>query len=493
MADPKTIQQSYSEGMKRDGARDALAQGVLWNGIDWVPELSNVRMAKRGGWSNASASLPVGGYQQAGIVADYTAGQSHLAVTDQGAVYAVQTLTALETIGTVPFGTRSPFFYNDFVILPDASGVQPPRKVIRVGNLHQISLLAGSPAPFRYGLAYKDVTWGLSPINLPKRIYFSVAGNPESWDLVNKYLDVSYPITGAIALSNAVLVFMLGRTARIRGSIPPPDTDFVLDDPQFEVGCTDNRSIAAYRDKAIWANAAGLWISDGTALEDLTRICGMKTWWRDIMLGQDGFSTGAEYNPATWTIAGGIYGDYYVYAIHNSTTLVDSGMIDLSRFTWHRHANLRAATFYRRSYPDELFMGMRNQARAGSFSDIFEPGPLNTADGNGDVVEPIFETGFFPFGQPGTKTMRRLYAGYDLRDTLANLPEFQLSYLTSPEATAYTNLSPRLAPTSAYSRVYRPLSFPALGIAFKGEQFGRSDSTLLYDLELDAQPRERHR
>ena len=494
MAEPRLIQQQYGAGMKRDMGREALPGGVLWNDVDYIPDVLNAGQRKRGGWSNGSNTLPTGGYVQLGIVADFTQGQSHLVQASTGHIYEVESVTSLESVGSPGFAGRSAVFYNDLVIIFDQNGIFPPIKVTRVGGVHTQTVLVGSPPAARYALVYKDVVWAANTAAQTKRIYFSVAGNPQSWDLVNKFVDVSYPITGMAALANAVLVFGLGRTVRIRGSIPPPDTDFVLDDPQFEVGCTDNRSIANYRDKVIWANAQGIWITDGTALEDLTKVCGMKSWWRDVMLGQDGFATPVgEYDPSTWTIAGGVYGDYYVYSVHYSTTLIDSGIIDLTKFAWYRQDALRATTYYRRSYSEELFFGRRDTARVGAISDIFEPGPFNTADGDGTVVEPYFETGFFGLDQPTQKTMKRVYVGYDLRDTQANAPTMTVSYIDSPEETAYTALAPVLSPTSEYTRAYRQLSFPARGIAFKIAQAGRSDDTRLYGVELDAQPREPHR
>jgi len=480
-------------GMKRDGAREALSQEVLWNEVDYIPEVLNARQRKRGGWANASAAIPAGGTVSSGLVAEYSNGQSNLVHLSGGQIYEIESATSLESIGNPGFTSRSAVFYNDLAIFADANGLIAPVKVQRLtpGNHTQMPLV-GSPPAGKFLLVYKDVVWNMSRAANPKRIFFSVAGNPESWDLTTKFLDNSYPITGAAALQNVVLVFAFGRTTRIRGSIPPPDSDFQVDDPFFEVGCTDNRSIANYRDRVVFANAQGLYITDGSALEDLTRICGMKTWWRDVMLGQEGFSTGARYNPATWTIAGGVYGDYYFYSMHNGVTLVDSGMIDLTSFTWHRQDNLLASVYYARTYPEELFFGRRDTARMGQISDIFQPGASNASDGNGVAVEPYFETGFVE-DQPGTRTNRRVYLGYDLRDSLSNNPTLEVGYITSPEQTAYTALAPTFGTVAEYTRDYRGLHFPSKGIAFRVRQVGASDDTRIYGIELDAQMRERHR
>lgn len=495
MATPIILQEGYDLAMKRDFARERLPKGAVWNSLDWLPSDLGARLRKRGGYAHASQNIAsvqaTASYIAAGVMGEYAAGQSILIFDEDGRAYEVESAAATEDIGAA-LTTRSAVFYNDKVIAFHDGGTTAPKKITRSGGTHTIANLGGSPPAAKFGLVYKDVVWALATDANRDRILFSDAGNPEVWDVTNKFLDVSFDITGGATLSNAVLIFMRGRTARIRGSIPPPDTDFIVDDPQFEVGCTDNRSIALYRDKVIWANAQGLYISDGTALEDLTRLCGMKSWWRDVMLGREGFSTGTVYSITGFSIAGGVYGDYYFYSIMNGATLVDSGYIDLTKFTWRRVANLDSVFFFSRLYPEELFFGRRGGAFLGSLSGIFAPASGNKNDGDGDAVLPILELPYFQ-GEPGIKTLRRLFVGWDIRDASADNPLLTVSYATLPEATTYTAITPTLTETTQYTRQALPLNLAAPGLSLKIAQTNASADTRLYDIELEAIPRERSR
>ena len=320
-------------------------------------------------------------------------------------------------------------------------------------------------------------------------IVFSTAGNPEAtWDLVNKVDAVSFPITGMVALANAVFVFMESRTARIRGSVPPPDSDFIVDDPMYNVGCTDNRTIATWRDKVIWGSGEGLFISDGSAMEDLTSLCGQKSWWLDVMAGRDGLSTGTAYAASSWTIAGTVHRDYYVYCVMNGATKVDAGMIDLKTYTWTRFSNFDFDFLWNRPFPSEVYAGRRGASRIATLSGLWVPDSTNKADGDGTNVVPQFETAYFT-GNPELKTFLNAYLTWYLADAAADDPILTLSYLTSPEDTSYTALTPTMAEGADIQRGHFPLNFPGYGIAFKVAQTNPSADTRIYTLELDANAR----
>lgn len=495
MARPFTVQPGYRLGMKRDGARESMNPESVWNAYDWLPEVLDARLRKRGGYEYASENLATiqatASYVAAGIFAGYSDGSSVLAFDEDGRAYEIEATNDTEDIGAA-LATRNPFFYDDMVIVPHSAGTTAPKKITRSSGAHTIANLGGSPPAFTYGLVHKDVCWGLRTNAAQDTIYFSAAGDPETWDTTDKWLAVSYPIVGGVAMANSVLVFNKERTVRIRGSIPPPDSDFIVDDPIFDVGCTDNRSIATYRDKCVWANGQGLYITDGSVADDLTKICGMKSWWREVMAGRQGFATGSVYDESTWSIAGGVYGDFYFYSIMNGSTEVDSGMIDLTRYTWMRLKNIDSVFFFERPYPEELFFGRRGAARVAQLSDIFNPTSSNESDADGTAVLPVLETAYFE-GQPGTKTMKNLFVGYDIRDSGSNDPTLEVSYIDSPEETSYTALTPELAETTEYTRRVLNLDFPAKGIALKVEQTAPSSDTRLYAIEAEAYPREGHR
>jgi len=487
--EPAKILDSYRLGMKRDFARDKMPDGSFWNLVDLLPEVIDGRARKRGGYEAASqaVSAVTGSASKvaAGIFAPYSDGDSNLAFDEDGRAYEIESTTGTENIGAA-VTTRSPVFYSNMVIVPDSTGAVGPKKITRSAGAHSVTALGGTPPAGKYAVVYKDVLWLAAAAASGDRIFFSVAGNPESWDTTNRYIDMSFPITGLVALQNAVFAFGLSRTARIRGSIPPPDTDFIVDDPIFDVGCTDNRSIALYREKVVWANANGLYISDGTAMEDLTRLCGMKSWWLDIMAGQAGFSTGTAYSVTGHSIVTAVYGDYLLYSVLNGTTLVDSGMIDLVRYAWLRFSNIDMSSAWRRPYPEEVFWGNTHVNKTSSF---FNPTASTKADADGVSVLPELETQFF-MENSLLKTIRRAFLTYDLRDAASDNPALTLSYIDSPEETSYTAISPTLPETSEITRVHRSINRPMRGLAFKIAQTGASSDTRLYDLELEAAERE---
>ena len=491
MADPQIIQSGYKAGMKRDFPRDAMPKDSLWNVQDFLPETISARLRKRGGYEYVSQDInAVQGtatYLTAGIFSPYTDGDSILVFDEDNRVYEVESAAATENIGAA-LVTRDPVFYNNFTIVPDSAGSVGPKKITRAAGAHTIANLAGSPPAGKYAVVYKDVLWLAGSAALLDRIYFGKAGDPETWDTTNKWLDNSYPISGMAALANAVFIFSLGRTTRIRGSIPPPDSDFIVDDPIFDVGCTDNRSITNYRDKVIWANAGGLYISDGTAMEDLTRICGMKQWWLEMMAGNEGFSTGSSYTVTGWTIATGVMGDFLFYSVMNGSTKVDSGMIDMTRYTWYRIKNIDATFMFKRPYPDEVFWTRRGAARLSKVTSFLRPLAANKADADGTAVEPLLETAYI--GDPRLKTLRRLYVNYDIRDAASDNPILTASHILSPEATSYTALSPTMPETTESTRVHIPINKASSGIAFKIAQTGNSSDTRMYELELEAGVRE---
>ena len=508
MAKPAKIVGTYRLAMKRDGSRESMQDGALWNMVDLLPEVMESRARKRGPYTYASLALTAteDAYAEAGIVAPFTDGNSNLAFLNSGVALEIESSAATEVIGAAN-NTRSPVFYNNMVIVPDFDGTVVPSKITRSAGVHSISALSGSPPAGRYALVFKDVVWLASPSASADRIFFSVAGNPESWDTSQRWLDASFPITGMAALQNAVFVYGLSRTMRVRGSVPPPDTDFIVDDPIFDVGCTDSRSITNYRDKVVWANANGLYLSDGSALEDLTRICGMKSWWLAVMNGDDGFAVGETYyTPSGWSIVTEVYGDYLFYSINQGVTIRDAGVIDMIRYSWMRLSNIDMVSAWPGLYPEELYWGNRGTPRVSLMSTIFDPGSqtigrqgasTNDAyrDADGTSILPVVETPFY-MDNALLKTMRRAFVTYEARAiSSGNDPSLTLSYVLSPgdspsEGASYTAVSPTLPETAGVSRVHRSINRPSRGIAFKLEQTVASADTRLYDIELEAEERE---
>ena len=490
MPKPVKVAQAFRDGMKRDFSRDQMPPNTLWNSVDFIPEILGAPIRKRGGYTYqgaaTSAVTSTSDHIQAGLVAPFSlrSSPSNIAFDEDGHAFEITSSTANDIGLATP--TVNPLFYSDKVIIPGSDGSTAPKMITSTSAAYSVTALTASAPAGKYAVLYKDVLWLAASSASSDRIYFSVAGNPQSWDTTNKWLDVSLPITGMAALANAVFVFMEGRTARIRGSIPPPDSDFIVDDPIFEVGCTDNRSISLYRDKVIWANASGLFISDGTAMDDLTAICGMKNWWLDIMAGREPVNgTTAVYDRTNGIISTGVYRDYLLYSVMSGTAFIDAGFIDLKRYVWGRFSNQKVDFYWKQEYPEELYAGSRVSSRIHKCSGLFAPTSATSADANGTVVTPYIETPYY-MGEGPLQTFLFAFLEYDLRDPASADPILTLSYLTDPSLTSYTDLADTLPEQTAIARLHRRLGFTGRGIAFKIAQSNGSSDTRLYGVEVSA-------
>lgn len=487
---PVPVLRSFSNGMKRDFARDRMPPNTLWNSVDMVSDILGAPIRKRGGYTYegaATSSITASSdHIVAGLFAPfkYRSVATNVAFDEDGFAFIIGASSAASIGLTQP--TLQPVFYSDKILVPASDGTSAPKQIVSdtAGVLSVTSMSASAP-PGRYGIIFKDVFWLAGSSASAQRIFFAVEGDPTSWDQVNKFADVSLPITGLAGLSNAVLVFSLDRAARFRGTTPPPGGDFVLDDPVFDVGCTDSRSITNYQDKVVWGNASGLFISDGAAMDDLTALCGMKNWWLSVMAGNDGFSTGSAYDISTWSIVTDVYRNYLIYSVMAGTSYIDGGFIDLKRYVWGRFSNLKSAAMWGREFPEEMFLGSRVSSRIKRASSLFSPTAATSADGDGTVVAPYIETPYFP-GAGALQTFKFIFLEYDLRDPGSANPYLTFSYITSPESTSYTALADTAAETTAVDRVHRSMGVPGRGIALKIAQTNASSDTRLYQLEIAA-------
>lgn len=461
MADTITLQDQFHAGVRRDNARDQVPRGGLWWSQDMLPNV-DARLRERGGYTNASDAI-AGVFANAdlvgaGIYAPFSAAGKNLAIAEDSGVSArlieIASNGTCTDIGALSQWAIAPLaFHRDVVILTGFSGGSAPQKY----NGSAISSLGGSPPSAIYGGVFNDRTLLARTAANPNRLWFSDPGDPEGWDTTNTYWDFSFPIKGLASLRTAILVFHDSYTSRLRGTTPPPGTDFFADDPMWPVGCTDARSIATWNDRVIFANAEGIYVTDGAGLDDLTARCGVAKYWRETL---------AEYS-STWTIGGGVLRDHYIFTVMDGSTFKASAAIDLRRLAYWPMTNLdMRCTWPKQGLSDELYFGRRGAARVGGLSSVFMPTSTVKNDGDGDAVAGLIETPFYR-GKPSTKGWRRLFTSHYLRDYASDNPTVQASYVTTPEATSYTNLASAYSETSGEDRKPLPLGFRSRGVAFK--------------------------
>jgi hypothetical protein len=413
------------------------------------------------------------------VYAPFKATPRVVAIGDNAVLYIVNPDTlAVSTVGAAvrPLQTA---FHNDKLILP--SSVSGGAPLYFDGNT---TYSLGGPSG-KYACMYKDRTILANTIANPTYLYFSDAGDPTTWDTTNSWLSVGSPVTGLASLPAALMVFQEESTARIRGSTPPPDTDMIVDDPVFNIGCTDARSIAVSGPYACFCNPTGIYLTNGTNQPtDVTEVAGFKTYWTSLFTG---------YDPETWTIAGGFYQNNYVVSVMNGTTFVDGFCINLDTYAMWRISNLTGACFASAvQIQEELWFGLRDEAKLATFSTVFSPAAAYKQDGDGTDIEPVLETPIYGTDPSGVKTFRSLYLGYDCRDAASDDPILTVSYLTDLDG-SYTAMSPTFAETTARDTAKAPVDIANDGIAFKVAQTNSSSLTRLFSLDANAHARERSR
>jgi hypothetical protein len=272
----------------------------------------------------------------------------------------------------------------------------------------------------------------------------------------------------------------------LTGDTPPPGGNFSRKDLFSENGCFDGRSVARWREYAIWANNAGVYRTDGASLTDLTSIGGISNYWRSIVSGFS-FQQG-------WSAAAGIHRGQYIISIRNAAgALVTTLACDLERQTWTEWRNINATMFAERAAGpgtaavdghEELFFGHASIPRSGALSTLWTPSSTYALDGDGAAVLPSLETPFYKLGEEGLKRLRRAYITYDVRTAGAS-PSLSLGMILSPEDTSYDTLLPALATTTQQKRKPVEVRRKALGLGLKIDQVGASADTRLYEVELE--------
>lgn len=473
MARPNLLQSDYSRGSISDLARHLLPRGSAYRITDYLVG-HGAPLSKRGGFTYASPVLGTNARTLAVAYAPFSGGAQRIAITEDGHLWKVDSVSAATDKGAGHVPIQRPVFFNNALILPGATP--------RTYDGTTLAALGGTPPGGVYGFAYKGRLYlGGSAAN-PNRLWPSDILNASLWNLSTGYIDLTDPLRGAAPLRNAILCWSDGRTERIRGDVPPPGGDMVKE-PLFEEGCIDARSIVVYGDRAIWANSNGVFISDGAALQNLIELGGQQQFWADTFAGYT----------SSWTVAGGIArGQYVIVVLDTSTTpstLKLAMMCDLDSKTWTFLSNVKA-TMFAEAYgaAQELYFSMRDQPRLGAFSSVFVPQASVANDADGVAVQPVIETAFFR-GTPGSRRWKNIRVSADIA-AASTATYLELAYVTAPELSAYTVLPDTIPANSGYDRHKIPFGQAGDGFGLRIRQVGASYTTQLFDLEAEIADRE---
>ena len=471
------LQDRFDGGMKRDMSRDQLPRNAVWNMVDFIPDLG-APLRKRGGWSyqgndlstvDAAASVP-----KRVSWANFQSTSPQVIAWDNAGKVLDMTNNADRGDHTVPLG--NPSFFRDLVVWGDGSN--PAKKY----DGATVASLGGSPPSTpRCSAVWKErllLSGGSSTATVMSSIYFSAAGNAESWDTTNAVVQTNGPVSGIAAVPNAIIVFHPGSVEKFLGDTPPSSTNIgnLALQPLFDnVGLYEPTAFAVQNESVYWADENGVYKTDGTSLTDLTDKGGIRSYWQDQV---------AQAN----SVSVGVWRGYVFVSLHSSDTYVDFLVCDVEKRSWFRFGNIVAENFANRyGTTDDLYFANRETKFVGKLSTVFSPtGSVKNDAPTGDAVTPSVETAFFRKGKSRAR-WRRLYVLYDLRDAASDNPIIAVNYISSPELTSYSNLpgSPLLSETTAeqLSRLSMPRALR--GAAFQVTQALASSDTRIYSIAAE--------
>ncbi len=485
MASPTLLPPAF-DGMVQDSPRNGLPRGRCWNLVDYIPQSLGAPATERGGWAFLSASLTAvdasATYVKAIDNAPFNAGTQLLVIDDNAKLIKIVGGVNSAISGTANMPLQNPLMHQQIVVIPSPDGTTAPQKY----DGTTLAALGGSALPGKYGCVFVNYAYLCNSAAQPQRAFASNVGDPTTWSASN-YIDTSFPIRGVAALPNVMLLFGDERTARLRGTTPYGTTaDMQQDDPVFNYGCLDARSIAVNGSLAVFANAIGVFLTNGTAYpEDLTKSCGLSKYWRDLV-------GPGSWDATTWTIASGWFGSTVVVCVMNGSTLIDTIAFDTAKRSAVRFSNIKTQAFAAAgSSGQELYAGGRATPRVMQLSTMWKPGASYKNDGDGSPVLGVYESPFYDTQREGGQRWRDLYPSYDLRDAASDAPTMTFSYCTSPEAgAAYTAMSPVAAATTQKTATRIPIRVKNRGLGFKVTRANAAAVARLYGLGATVTARE---
>lgn len=525
---------NFDSGYKSDTSRDQLGLGAAYRMRDWIPQLGSP-LRRRGGWDYSTVDLNgVSACSRLAAVvwAPFQDDPHLVCVASNGKVFydKLQNGFGGNYVGNTSFSsiTHRPFWHMDLpgvIILSGGSTPSAPQKYISAGGgSYAVSALGGTPPNASVGAAYGDwvllANGTIGATRYANRIWASGIGLPEVWNTGNDFFDLPEEVVRITPLRNMILIFGYRDTWMLTGDTPPPGGNWTKYD-LYAMGTMDGRSVAQYRDFVVFANNAGVFMTDGSSLVDLTEQGGIAQHWQDLVKTFN-FTRG-------WSAAAGVFQGNYVIVVHDQNgNFVTCQVCDIDRRIWFEFNNLPSVMFAeRQSGPgtasadghEELFFAHRLLPRAGLVAPCWDP--PTQADADGQTILPVLELPFYKLSSPGLKQIRNVWITHHLKtvtsSTYAKMtatfatytaalaatvtydgllqywdsglisPTLRVEGVLTPEATSYSVMG-TLVSTQKEQR--RPIWIRkrALGVGLKISQIQASDDTTLAEVEFEARP-----
>lgn len=438
-AGPQVLQNSFSNGIRRNRSKDSIGANSAWDLVDYIPDLKGAPLTKRGRWERKGVFSGSPSWINAGIFAHFNGGKYILVADAAGEVWRTtaggSTWSVDGTTRDVGFLRQNPIMYFDDVFWPSPDGSQTMSHSNEVATTEYVQTSTFKPV---YLIPWKNRLIGA----VGERIVPGPPGDPgQPWDDDAVYV-MDQRITGLATVATITMIFYEGHTDRLRGTTPAGydvvegDFDFSLLWP--EVGCMDAFSICKYNDAVIWADRNGVYLTDGAIPIDLTERGGIRDYWREVMEPL----TGDIDNDNIRVACGMLAGDVLKVTItnHATQTHIKTFVCNVPARVWWTDSNHPFACYFPSAASPtggnkELFAGTYVPTReVAELSHTFEPGQL--ADENGVDILPVVEYPYARFAA-GTNVIVDAYLGYQLEGVplLEEGADTAASWLFLPDST----------------------------------------------------------
>ena len=491
-------QTDWSKGIVSDVPLTNLPRNACADLVDFLPHEPGI-LRRRGGTQYVGSALTGASYIRRVYASTDVANQiigignnHHLYTIDvsTGTVVDKGTTTIYVNNGVYRSGPG-----NDLLCLTGLDGA--PRKF----NGSTVSLLGGSPPGFcAVATVYKTrlVLGNQNAPVMPNRLWFSPTPDIEAaWDTTNSWIDMEQPITALIPLQNSLLVFSEHQCSALVGSTPPTSADSGDFNQQLvgRQGVIHQKSVITWNGYAVFANASGVYMTNGVGFRDLTQAGGIKDQWRQMNLGI--VTTGTD--PQCPIL--GLYQNFLIAFCPGSQMLV----CHLPTDCWFRFARLNPLHFTTGSSaagspPDETYYGEAGTNRVTAISNCFTPGvqqiPAFQAlakplpfDADGSAIEPYIRTR--PFGVSLSLNEYSFgWLNYDLRDTSGGTnPNLTVVYVPGYtfEATGGVTVG-TFAETSQDIAHRFTVGTRSKALSLMIQQNGASDKTDIFGIRVQQRP-----
>jgi hypothetical protein len=351
--------------------------------------------------------------------------------------------------------------------------------------------LADAPAAAatgRYAVPWRGRLVVANTLANPTGVWFSKPGSLINW-APESFQGTNYDVTGLATQSNQILVFHNGSVERLRGTEPPDNSrtnvlgDLILDSLFDRAGCYDARSIVYWNNNVLFADARGVFLTDGAAVRNLCLQGTVMNLWQQMWERPVGVP------PAT--VAAVVHRDYYIVTIRHTGQVPVTFVIEIPSRRVFMLSNIDATTFATSLGTRERIYGTQaSTKRVIDLSALFDPDPtVLQIDADGIPVLPVLATGWNRMGKEESfKRVIDLHVSYEAhRDTDDEV--LRLGYVKDPAYAAPQTL--REFKTSN-RRVRKRMSVNRRleGVSVQLQQLLPTKDTRLYDISVRAHQEE---